>query len=226
MASTLRFPEDISGSGSYMVLTRYNSQGFTTAELRTVDQVFIKASPIASYGMPIPNELTDSSSVSYEDIQDTNIAGKIQNAATAKMGSAAQMANLATGSTNPNISTMLFNGVQAKAFSFSWSLVPETKSEANSISEIIQGLEEAKLPYFAVAGQRLKFPDIFRISFAGVRPKLLKYMPSVITGVEANYANGHFQVYSDGNIPYIQLTVSFVEIVSRTREMQKRLYGR
>lgn len=224
MASTLRFPENISNAGTYMVLTRYNSQGFTTKELRTADSVYMKANPISSYGLPVPNELSDSSSVNYSDTQDTDVAGLVQNEITNKSEKSAQMANLALGTTNPNISTMLFNGVQAKTFNFNWVLIPESASEANAIANIVQGLEEAKLPYFTTAGQRLKFPDIFRISFGGVKPKLLRYMPSVITAIDVSYSSGHFQLYKDGNFPQINLSVTFTEIVSRTREMQQRLY--
>lgn len=226
MASTLRFPENISGSGTYMILTRYSSQGFTTTELKNVDNVYIKATPISSYGLPVPNELSDSSSISYSDMQDSDVAGMVQNEITKKSDRVSQLATLAVGTTNPNISTMLFNGVQTKPFTFNWNLVPESASEANSIASIIQGLEEAKLPYFTAANQRLKFPDIFRITFGGKKPKLLKYMPSVITNIDVNYASGYFQIYQDGNFPQIQLGITFTEIVSRTREMQQRLYGR
>lgn len=226
MAATLRFPENITGSGTYMILTRYTSQGFTTTELRNAADVYLKASPISSYGLPVPNELSDSTTINYSDIEDTDIAGMVQSEIIKKSERTAQLASLALGTTNPNISTMLFNGVAVKTFTFNWNLVPESASEGNAIANIIQGLEEAKLPYFTSANQRLKFPDIFRISFGGVTPKLLKFMPAVITNIECNYAGGHFQLYKDGNFPQIQMSITFTEIVSRTREMQQRLYRR
>lgn len=224
--ATLRFPDNISSSGTYMVLTRYNSQGFTTTELRNADSVYMRATPISAYGLPVPNELSDSTSITYSDIEDTDAAGIVQNEIAKKSEKLAQMATLAQGTTNPNISTMLFNGVQVKSFTFHWNLIPESASEGNTIASIIQGLEEAKLPYFTSGNLRLKFPDIFKISFGGVRPKLLKFMPAVISNIEVNYSGGHFQLYSDGNFPHIQLSITFTEIVSRTREMQQRLYRR
>jgi hypothetical protein len=221
--ATIRFPENISENGTYIVLTRYNSQGFTTKELRNIDELFINASPISSFGLPVPNELNDSSSINYSDTQDTDLLGLAQQTVTNKAQKEFIMADIATGTTNPNIATMLFNGVSAKSFNLTWNLIPENNTEANNIISIIKGLEEAKLPYFTNANQRLKFPDIFRISFGGIKPKMLRFLPSVITNMDINYSNGHFQIYKDGNFPQIQLTITFTEIVSRTREMQQRL---
>jgi len=226
--ATLRFPENINASGTYMVLTRYKSMGYTTEELRNINQTFLKTSPVASYGLPVPNELTDSSAINYTDIQDTDIANSLQVRTEQKFDTTAQMAKLATGTTTPLLATMLFNGVQAKSFQFSWDLIPETAAEANSISQIIQGLEEAKLPYFESFSfaSRLKFPDVFHISFGGVQPKLIKYLICAITSIDVSYSDGHFQIYNDGNFPKLRLTIGFTELTARTREMQQALYKR
>lgn len=227
--ATLRFPENISTSaGTYIILTRHKSQGYKTEQLRDVNQSFIKTTGGVAYGLPVPNELSDLSTINYNDIQDSALLDMPQEQIQNAFGNKAQMASMRLGSTTPALSTMLFNGVQVKNFTFSWDLIPETPAEGNSIVQIIQGLEEAKLPYFEsmAAVSRLKFPDVFQISFGGVQPKLIRYGMSFITSVEVDYSSGHFQLYSDGNFPQIKLRVGFTELVARTREMQTALYKR
>ena len=223
--STLRFPENISGQGTYMILTRYQSQGFNTSELRSIDTTILKASPAQSIGLPIPNTFIDGVSVNYSDIQDSDIAGMVQtNLINRVPDLQQQQLKLSSGSTDPKQAAMLFNSVSAKNYTFSWELIPETQAEANSIISIIKTLEEAQYPYYS--NNRLMFPDIIKVSFGGVKPKLINFLPCYITNIEKDFSgSGHFQMYSDGSFPVVKLSISLIELVSRTREIQKRVAG-
>ena len=224
-SATLRFPENISGQGTYMILTRYESQGFNTDELKNIDTTILKASPAQAIGLPVPNTFTDGSSINFSDIQDSDIAGTVQNNLTNRLPDMAQQQlKLQSGSTDPKQAAMLFNSVSSKSYTLKWELIPETQAEAGSIVQIIKTLEEAQYPYYK--NSRLMFPDIIKISFGGVKPKLLSFLPCYITGLEKDFSgSSHFQMYSDGSFPVVNLSLSLTELVSRTREIQKRVAG-
>ena len=63
------------------------------------------------------------------------------------------------------------------------------------------------------------------MKFGGlIKPNLYRFLPSVITSVTHNLGD-HFQIYSDGNFPEINLSITFSELASRTRNIERSLYS-
>ena len=225
----LRYPSNIASSNStYITFTRMKNRGFKTNELKRIDQVQFTAQPTDIIALPIPNEFSDVSGIDYTNIQDTSLLGSgttsiINNFSGA--GQIAQEARKKTAVSNATQQMLLFDGVRLKIWSFSWNLIPESKTEASAIENIIKNFELAKLPSYTLGAEALSFPDLFRIRFGGVKPKLIKFLPSVITDITVTYGSENFQVYETGDFPEIQLNVTMGELVARTWDVQNSLYN-
>lgn len=228
--ATIRYPLDIvNANSSYITFTLANNRGFKTSELKNISDAQFKTKTTDIIAMPLPNGgFSDASSIGYTDIQDTSLIGIGGQALANKLdpsGKGQQEAKMQSGTTKATQQMMLFDSVAVKNFSFAWDLVPESSNEMLAIENIIQLFENAKLPYYNTGKLLLNFPDVVKINFGGIKPKLINFLPSLITGIQATYGEGDFQIYKDGGFPKISLNVSFTEITSRTRDIQKRLYS-
>lgn len=225
----LRYPSDVATANStYITFTRLRNRGFKTSELKTIDKANFEAQPTDIIALPVPNEFVDSGNIGYSNIQDTSLLGKGAKNVLNKVPGAdliQQEAKIKTAQTSATQQMLLFDSVSLKIKSFSWTLIPESQEEANAIVSIVQQFELAKLPSYSLGTEILNFPDVFKIKFGGVKPKLITFLPSVITDITCSYGNGHFQLYETGDFPEIQLSLTVGELVSRTREIQERLYG-
>ena len=226
----LRYPNNLSNQSSYIIFTLYEARGFTTSELQAIDTAkFIESNVGGQISLPIPNQLQDISSVNYEGLEDRSLLGEagknILNATPSSIQKVVQQGSRYKATKLASQNTLLFDSVSVKTFSFSWKLVPQNSTEATNIEQIIKKFELSKLPYYNGGNEFLNFPDYFTIQFGGVQPKLVKYLPCILTDINVNYApDSHFQMYNTGDFPAIELNITFGELTSRTREIQERLY--
>ena len=207
-----------------MTFTQFKNRGFTTAELRNIDQANFTQSVTDIIALPVPNEFSDSTNINYSDVQDTDLlTSGVKSVLNKAPGSDVLLreAKKQSATTTASQQQLLFDSVGIKTHNFSWKLIPESQEEANNIVSIIKQFELAKLPSIDTL---LAYPDVFKIAFGGVVPKLVTYLPCVITYLKADYANGYFQLYETGDFPEIILNITFSELSSRTRNIQNRLY--
>lgn len=229
--TSLRYPSDLSDQASYILFSIHEARGFTTKELQAIDKAQFTQSKIGGQiALPIPNQLQDSSAVNYEGLEDRSLLGEgaknVLNATAPSVQKAVQAGSRYKTTKLASQNTLLFDSVRIKMFSFSWKLIPQNATEANNIEQIIKQFELAKLPYYNGGNEFLNFPDYFTIKFGGKQPKLLKFLPCVLTDMSVNMApDGHFQMYSTGDFPVVELNMTFGELTSRTREIQTSLYG-
>lgn len=225
-----RYPTDLSSESTYITFTRVQSKGFTTKELQSIDKAEFASSPTALgiIALPVPNQFVDSSSVTYEGLEDRDLLTqglKNVSESTQTIQKVVKASERFKATKLAAQNTLMFSSVQVKTFSLSWNLIPRSLAEAESIESIIKEFELAKLPYYAENSSFQNFPDYFNIKFGGVDPVLIKFLPSVITNIETNITpSGHFQMYESGHFPEVSLSVTFGELTSRTREIQQRLY--
>ena len=224
--ATSRYPLDISTSlSTYMIITRAKNKGFSTTELRNISDKQFKSRTISAFALPVPDGIVDNSNISYTNIEDSSVLAQAGQAIANKIAGASvqQEAKIKTAQTKAIQSMMLFDSVSLKSFAMNWKLVPESKEEMDNIETIIKEIELGKLPDYA-SNEIMNFPDVFTIGFGGVKPKLLVFLPCVITSVSVTYGDGEFQMYNDGGFPSITLSVGFAEIAGRTRQIQQALY--
>jgi hypothetical protein len=133
---------------------------------------------------------------------------------------------------NPH-TTLLFNGVMLKNFTFDWTLSPRDESEANNLSKIIKTIKSKSLPsYKGVGGAAggssfsrglLEYPDLVRVYFTGYDPNhIFQFKESMISNVTVNYSAGGGNVMhkgSGGSAPaFVQLSLGFTEAEIWTRD--------
>jgi hypothetical protein len=128
----------------------------------------------------------------------------------------------------------LFQGVGIREFTFTFTLVPESRREQQEVKKIIQFFREAAYPDFGdfdsngeVDDVAYRFPNIFQISQAFRNPKTgevrinqdfegnrigFKYLPSHLKDVATNFdPENTLTLKADGNFPSYTLALTFQE---------------
>lgn len=234
-----RYPANLSENGSYMTFTFLKFDGIiTTEKLRTInDPTNFTTSSRGGIALPVPNNLTDSTSANYSSLNDTSTlslsaeqwATKASVAASSKLlgdkitqgGLYAQQ--LIQGSSQ---NAMMFEAIGNKNHSFSWDFIPQSRNDAETLNRIVKEFRLAMLPYRSAKLEFYHYPDLVKVKIGGKSSPLIRYLPAVITEVEFNGTpDGYYQIYESGHFPKAQLTVSITEMVSRTQEIQQSLDG-
>lgn len=125
---------------------------------------------------------------------------------------------------------LLFQGIDFREFSLSFTLTPFDKQEAEQIQKIIRMFREHAAPTAvkAAAGFFWEPPSAVDIKFMfnnGENLKLNKVTRSVITSVEVNYAPNGWSSHRDGNPVQTTLTLGFQEIELLDRTKLQEMYG-
>lgn len=223
--ATYRYPANVASLGAYMVFVRYEHDGYggSADNLRNPEKFQMKNTVGSSIGLPIPNALSDSTNVIWRDENDASLLSTMAehglNSTSPKGKSEIQKA---AGTTFEKHAAMMFSGVSAKSFTFAWEFAPRNSDEATMIEKIVDEFTDASLPILKMGGEFMNFPDVVKIAVSGL--KGIYFLPCVINTVNVEYApDGLFQMYADGHVPTLRLTVSFTEITSRNRGVQQWL---
>jgi len=221
--TTLRYPNNLSEFPSYMILVRYKNEGFTTDQLTSPEQTYIKTTVGSSIGLPMPAVITDGTNIIWNDESDMSLIAKAMEYAKNYAGVLYNKGQMSTGITTEKHSAMLFHGVSPKAYSFSWKLIPRNRQEAEQIKRIIKELKIASLPTLAHGDITFKSPDLIKIRFGGkYKFDALKFIPSVITSVNVDWGDGNtFLIYQDGMPSEVTLSITVNEITSRSRVIEE-----
>lgn len=180
-----------------------------------------QADPIYAVCLPLPNELLDSQSHRWE--METGIIGQLAGGMIDKMSiggiSASKIlaeASMSFGFRKPLVDPGMFQnygGSAPRNFNFSFDLIPNNSSEAESIMNIILNLKKFSLPRSIISGVSLLAPFIFEIEIGNENMrKLINMNDVVMTEIGVNYgADGNMQMFSNGMPKFIQLNLAFAE---------------
>lgn len=119
---------------------------------------------------------------------------------------------------NPH-TTITFNGVNLRAFQFSWRFSPNNINDSDELKNLIYTLKSKSLP--RKQGELLlKFPDFVRLK---IYPKVLNDMfnfrTMVLDSVTVNYApSGNISFYRDDMPTEVEVVMSLREIDIQTSE--------
>lgn len=245
----LRYPNNIRDNGAYILLTRNKHNGIVTTEkLRKIDDQdgkYFNTTADSIIALPFPNNFTDSTGINYSSLQDFSTLGldlesvknKVKQIAIDKTGSqqAIQTYDFTKQARSVGFQqAVMFDSVNTKPWNLSWDLIPESLDEAQNIENIIKELTLASMPFTisnnsdgsSSGSSDYKFPDIIKMKMGGTTSGLIRFLPMVITGVDYTPTpQNYFQMYESGHFPHIQFSISLIEIVSRTRDIQNRLYN-
>lgn len=146
----------------------------------------------------------------------------------------------ALGSVQNPLTTLHFSGVDLRNFSFSWSVYPANKKEADDIKNIVNKVKSKILPAVqslsptgegaeqlsgltqgGLARAYLKYPSVVLINLLGVNEAHYpRFKACMCKGIDINYAdNGSSPTIAEGGVPMgISISMSFMELEIQTAE--------
>ena len=208
-----------------------NEKTQTPTELNQRVSKLVNAKTIYGIALPLPNELADSQSHSWDST--TGFVSDIAQAAkgigdTIVKGASGGMVSgdtIAKGVANassqagfrqPLIDPGYFQdykGTEPREFTFNWDLVPNNIDEAYNIFSIIYNLKKYTLPKSTINGVSMLSPYLFEIQIGTEIINALMNMNNVVCkSMTVNYSvDNSLQMFSDGMPKYISLNMTFAE---------------
>lgn len=115
---------------------------------------------------------------------------------------------------NPNKRSVL-RGVEMRNFSFTFTLIPTTREESDTIGRIIQWFREQMYPEDIVVGGvsvGYKFPNKFQISM-NYNGNAVAHgiLPCYLRNVSTTYNPNNMAMHRDGSFPEVVLNLQFIE---------------
>jgi hypothetical protein len=110
---------------------------------------------------------------------------------------------------------MLFDGIDFRTYSLSFTFTPYSREEAQTVKEIIKLFKTHAAPRISDSGMFFIPPSTFNLEFyynGGVNTNIGKVAESVIESIEVNYAPNGWSAHTDGAPVQTTMTISFKEI--------------
>ena len=195
---------------------------------------------VASIGAGITSMVGDGGEGLISKI--TSAAGNLYDGATAggmaRLAGAAEAAGatgaraaveIAQGKITNNRTEMKFEGIDRRAFNFSFRLLPRSAEEAERIQQIISIFRASALPEFDQTDslkRTMIAPSTFDIRYMTIsaegqhyeNPTLHRIGTSVLEGVDVKYGGDRPQFFYDGHAVETELTLVFKELEIMTKE--------
>ena len=127
---------------------------------------------------------------------------------------------ITSGKTTNNRTEMKFEGIDRRAFNFTFRLLPSSPSEAQRIQEVVTLFRLHSMPEFDKGdslGRTLIAPSTFDIQYTPDE-HLHKISTCVLEAVDVKYGGDRPQFYKDNQPTETELTLSFKELEIVTKE--------
>ena len=241
----LMFPSDLVPSGN---VRNYSLQMQFAQYSKRSQEKSSMILPVDNLGpngifLPIPNQLKDDKTVTYDTPELGVGMGTAVNAALATNGvSASSLKNsleglaesagqkvlgntaytatsVVTGAAFNPFQTFLFKTPNFRTHNFSWKLVPKNLKESQDIRDIIKYLYKNMLPDIDAGAAIFKYPSIVNVQLNPVTDYLYQFKPCVLTSVSANYAPQSTPAFYRGSSApaAVDLSIELKEIELWTR---------
>jgi hypothetical protein len=179
---------------------------------------------IASIDLPIPNNLEET--LQHEWQEENGPVASILNKGLGSDSPAAKIINgisALTGTRNVTVNPdyiQMYKGTKPRSVSFSWSLMPNNKEEAQDIWDIIRRFKGFSSPHPSGSYAFLTAPYFCSITIRNSRmDESLQFWDMIIESVSVNYSeSGFMEMYYDGTPKKINLTINFIERRVKTSE--------
>lgn len=176
--------------------------------------------------------ILDAIKASAGNLYDAGSAGFAQKLAgmaeTAGATGAVAAVSIAQGKITNNRTEMKFEGIDRRAFNFTFRLLPRSPEEAEKIQQIISVFRASAMPEFDPTDslkRTLIAPATFDIRYMNINngvhqenPSLHKIGTSILEGVDVKYGGDRPQFYHDGQPVETELTLVFKELEIMTKE--------
>jgi hypothetical protein len=189
---------------------------------------------IFQINLPIPNNLEES--LKHEWNTENGPVASILNAGANSglqqiVNGIAALTGTRNVTTNPDY-VQMYKGSQPRSMTFSWTLIPNSKEEAELMLSIIRRFKSYSSPNPSVSGAFLTAPLFCNVKIKNKNlDDTIHLTNMVIDSVTTNYAGGGFmEMFSDGIPKVIVLTVNMIERKPKMaedwlNESEKKYYG-
>lgn len=119
---------------------------------------------------------------------------------------------------NPNL-VNTFDGVNPRAFTFSWKLYPDSPQEAAQIQNIVKIIRERTHPEEVGGGAILKYPDVVDAIILGKNgARAFPIATAVVTNLAIDYSGSGLPTFMvDGTPTTTTITINLLEMRALTR---------
>ena len=197
------------------------------------NSIYIKnpvSKSVATVSLYMPDTMSFQYSMKYGELSLVDAAKQIP-VLGAAVGAVSSIINsgparlLAKGSGyafNPQ-QQMLFDGIDFRDYTMSFTFTPYSKDEAQTVAKIVKMFKMHAVPRLAQGSAGMFFipPSLFELKFMfneKENPHVGKVAKSVITGIDVNYSPNGFSTFGDGAPVQTTLTLSFRETELITRD--------
>jgi hypothetical protein len=136
-------------------------------------------------------------------------------------GAAVQAGKLAAKVTTNPFKEVLFEAVNYRTFSFSYSFLPKSVAEVLNVRRIIDLFKFHMHPELSKDGLFYVYPSEFEMQyyFKGEENEFLhKISTCVLTDMQVTYGNEYFSSFRDGEPTEIRMSLTFQEVELMTKE--------
>jgi hypothetical protein len=193
-----------------------------------VDTSPAKKEIVGFFYLPLPNELQET--LNHEWNEENGIVSTvIQKGMDTTLKNDLSIQKIINGiagltgtrnvTTNPDYIQM-YKGTKPRSVSFSWTLVPQSKKEAEVIWTIIRRFKAYSSPHPSSSYGFLTAPYFCSIKLINEKmDEALKFNDMIIDSVSVNYSEaGNMELFHDGTPKSMVLSVSFIERRAKTFE--------
>lgn len=123
------------------------------------------------------------------------------------------------GSFVNDYASLQYKGSEFRTYSFSWDLVPSSKEEALTITEIIKRIRENSLPDYGDGSvNQIKYPSMWKVHPVFSNEIRFYLKDCVISNFTVNYTpEGFLRIYNSGHATSLNLDIEFKELQRPTR---------
>lgn len=156
---------------------------------------------------------TKSFSIIMDSIRKAGVVGNVANAYE-------DVASTQFGRTLNQFLVHTFKGISLREYTYSWTLIPYSKDDADSLNNIIKSIRKASLPEYQPDNWTIEYPDYWIIKPIVNGEELFKLNYLVVSDVKVEYGGeGQVTFFKDGNPTQVNLSITFKEVYPQGSEM-------
>jgi len=200
-----------------------NSEAGYNIDLATAEITKNKDTYVDSIYLPLTNNLGEELAHNYDQSNGAISSLLEMSGAASTTNKAVGAISAFTGSRslllNPDL-VQMYKGTGLRKLSLSWTLMPDSKEEAQIIFEIVRRFKEYSSPELQAGNALLLSPLFCSVTFTNqILNESIRTSDMVINSVLLNYSeSGFMETFADGVPKSIVLNVEMGERTMRTRE--------
>jgi hypothetical protein len=225
------FPSNLLEHNAYVKLTAFDVKQIDETKVKAAIEKILagdittNCTPIGHFFLPIPQSgLNMTDTLNYGEESGANV---IQQLAKWGLGELfgrvpESMLKQQTGYSANEYITNMFKGIGLRSFDYVWNFIPESKEDAETLSQILEWIRSNAIPTYDRISPIIKHPSIWLIENRVKGKLLLQTNFLVIESISINYDDTTGTTFfKDGSPVKTNLNIKFKEIYPSGNELGK-----